>query len=237
MINANLRLVIHIATRHQNRGMTLLDLIQEGNIGLMHAVDKFDSSRGLKIVTYAHWWIRQAITRAISDQRRTVRLPNHVVEKDQRMRKVEGALWEVHHRPPTDQELAHALGLALEELEDLRVAIQPVIFMDQMMVGEDDGTSKMTLADILTDEDARNPDEPLINEQLRKCLTDCLVTLTKREAFVIRLRYGLEDENPRTLQEIAKILGISRERVRQIEKGAFQEIRLPWRRAMLNGFA
>ena len=109
--------------------------------------------------------------------------------------------------------------------------------MDQITVGEDDGTSKMTLADILTDEDARDPDESLINKQLRECLTECLATLTKREAFIIRLRYGLGDENPHTLQEIACILQISRERVRQIEKGAFQEIRLPWRMAMLNGFA
>ena len=232
MIRANLRLVIHVANRYRGRGVPFLDLIQEGNIGLMRALDKFEPSRGLKFVTYAHWWVRQAISRAITEQYRTVRLPNHIGERKNKLRAAVDRLWSQYGRPPTSEELSVALGWTREEVEELQAAVQPVIRLQQPLA--DDGGS---LVDILEDDQAPRPDERLAEEQLQQCLADCLASLTEREAFILRLRYGLESEQPHTLQEIADMLRLSRERVRQLERQAFEKLRQPHRSAMLADFA
>jgi RNA polymerase sigma factor (sigma-70 family) len=232
MIRANLRLVIHVANRYRGRGVPFLDLIQEGNIGLMRALEKFEPSRGLKFVTYAHWWVRQAISRAITEQYRTVRLPNHIGERKNKLRAAVERLWGQHGRPPTSEELSVALGWTREEVEELQAAVQPVIRLQQPLA-EDGGS----LADILEDDQAPRPDELLAEDQLHRCLSDCLASLTEREAFILRLRYGLESEQPHTLQEIADMLRLSRERVRQLERQAFEKLRQPHRSAMLVDFA
>jgi RNA polymerase sigma factor (sigma-70 family) len=232
MIRANLRLVIHVANRYRGRGVPFLDLIQEGNIGLMRALEKFEPSRGLKFVTYAHWWVRQAISRAITEQYRTVRLPNHIGERKNKLRGAVERLWGQHGRPPTSDELSVALGWTREEVEELQAAVQPVIRLQQPLA-EDGGS----LADILEDDQAPRPDELLAEDQLQRCLSDCLASLTEREAFILRLRYGLESEQPHTLQEIADMLRLSRERVRQLERQAFEKLRQPHRSAILADFA
>jgi RNA polymerase sigma factor (sigma-70 family) len=232
MIRANLRLVIHVANRYRGRGVPFLDLIQEGNIGLMRALEKFEPSRGLKFVTYAHWWVRQAISRAITEQYRTVRLPNHIGERKNKLRAAVERLWGQYGRPPTSEELSVALGWTREEVEELQAAVQPVIRLQQPLA-EDGGS----LADILEDDQAPRPDELLAEDQLQRCLSDCLASLTEREAFILRLRYGLESEQPHTLQEIADMLRLSRERVRQLERQAFEKLRQPHRSAMLADFA
>jgi RNA polymerase sigma factor (sigma-70 family) len=232
MIRANLRLVIHVANRYRGRGVPFLDLIQEGNIGLMRALEKFEHHRGLKFVTYAHWWVRQAISRAITEQYRTVRLPNHVVERKNKLRSLVDRLWGLFGRPPSTQELSVELGWTLQEVEELQAAIQPMVRLHQPIA--DDGS---ILADILEDEQAPKPDEMLAEEQLQRCLADCLASLTEREAFILRLRFGIDCEHPHTLQEIADILGLSRERVRQLERQAFDKLRQPHRSALLADFA
>jgi RNA polymerase sigma factor (sigma-70 family) len=232
MIRANLRLVIHVANRYRGRGVPFLDLIQEGNIGLMRALEKFEHQRGLKFVTYAHWWVRQAISRAITEQYRTVRLPNHVVERKNKLRSLVDRLWGLFGRPPSAQELSVELGWTPQEVEELQAAIQPIVRMHQPIA--DDGS---ILADILEDEQAIKPDEMLAEEQLQHRLAECLASLTEREAFILRLRFGLDCEHPHTLQEIADILGLSRERVRQLERQAFEKLRQPHRSALLADFA
>ena len=232
MIRANLRLVIHVANRYRGRGVPFLDLIQEGNIGLMRALDKFEHRRGLKFVTYAHWWVRQAISRAITEQYRTVRLPNHVVERKNKLRSAVDRLWGLFGRPATSQELSLELGWTLQEVEELQAAVQPIVRLQQPVA--DDGSM---LADILEDHQAQKPEERLAEEQLQRRLADCLASLTDREAFILRLRYGLDCEHPHTLQEIADVLGLSRERVRQLERQAFEKLRQPHRSAQLADFA
>lgn len=232
MIRANLRLVIHVANRYRGRGVPFLDLIQEGNIGLMRALEKFEPSRGLKFVTYAHWWVRQAISRAITEQYRTVRLPNHIGERKNKLRGAVERLWSTYGRPPTSEELGTALGWTREEVEELQAAVQPIIRLQQPLA-EDGGS----LADVLEDEQAMRPDEMLAEEQLQRSLAACLASLTEREAFILRLRYGLESEQAHTLQEIADMLRLSRERVRQLERQAFEKLRQPHRSALLVDFA
>ena len=231
MLRANLRLVIHVANRYRGRGVPFLDLIQEGNIGLMRALEKFEHRRGLKFVTYAHWWVRQAISRAITEQYRTVRLPNHVVERKNKLRSVGDRLWDLHGRAPNTEELSTELGWTYREVEELMLAVQPIMRLHQPVA--DDGSM---LTDILEDDQAPRPDEMLAEEQLQRRLSDCLASLTDREAFILRLRYGLEADHPHTLQEIADILGLSRERVRQLERQAFEKLRQPHRSALLADF-
>ncbi len=231
MLRANLRLVIHVANRYRGRGVPFLDLIQEGNIGLMRALEKFEHRRGLKFVTYAHWWVRQAISRAITEQYRTVRLPNHVVERKNKLRSVGDKLWDVHGRAPNTDELSSELGWSYKEVEELMLAVQPIMRLHQPVA--DDGSM---LTDILEDDQAPKPDDMLAEEQLQRRLADCLASLTEREAFILRLRYGLEADHPHTLQEIADILGLSRERVRQLERQAFEKLRQPHRSALLADF-
>ncbi len=231
MIRANLRLVIHVANRYRGRGVPFLDLIQEGNIGLMRALGKFEPSRGLKFVTYAHWWVRQGITRAIIEQCRTVRIPSHIKEWGNKMRAAASRLWNQYGRPPSDDEIAVELNWPRERVEELRAAVRPIIRLQQPLA------ENGSLVDIIEDDQAPHPDELLAEDQLRQRVTGCLASLTEREAFILRMYYGLQGENPHTLQEIADMLGLSRERVRQLEQEALAKLRQPHRSSMLADFA
>jgi RNA polymerase primary sigma factor len=220
MMQANLRLVIHIALRYRHRGLPLLDLIQEGNLGLMRAVDKFEPRRGLKFVTYAHWWIRQAISRALSEQHRTVRLPSHVIERQSKLRAAATKLWQSYGHAPSPQELSAALGWTPEAVEELLLTVQPIAQLQQPIT--DDGTA---LQDILEDTQTPQPDVLVAAEQVHRGVRACLGHLTEREALIVRLRYGLDAYEPHSLQDIGDVFGISRERVRQLEKQAFAKLR------------
>jgi RNA polymerase sigma factor (sigma-70 family) len=220
MMQANLRLVIHVATRFRDRGVPFLDLIQEGNLGLMRAVDKFEPRRGLRFVTYAHWWIRQAISRALGEQYRTIRLPSHVIERKSKLHTAATKLWANQGRAPQAQELSAALGWTPQEVEELLITVQPLAQLQQPITDEGDA-----LQDVLADTQALQPDELVAEEQMRRGVEECLVHLTEREALIVRLRYGLDAHEPHSLQEIGDILGVSRERVRQLEKQAFAKLR------------
>jgi len=220
MMQANLRLVIHIAHRYRDRGVPLLDLIQEGNLGLMRAVDKFEPRRGLRFVTYAHWWIRQAISRALGEQHHTIRLPSHVLERQSKLRAAATKLWERQGRAPSSQDLSAALGWTPQEVEELLIAVQPIVQLQQPIT--DDGTA---LQDVLEDTQTPQPEVLIAEEQVRRGVGACLGHLTEREALIVRLRYGLEACEPQSLQDIGDVLGISRERVRQLEKQAFAKLR------------
>jgi RNA polymerase primary sigma factor len=220
MLQANLRLVIHVAKRYHGRGVPLLDLIQEGNMGLMRAVEKFEPQRGFKFVTYAHWWVRQAISRAVMEQNRTVRLPNYVIERRNKLRAVTDRLYNTANHAPTIQELSQVLGWTPQEIVDLQAVGQPILGLNTPVT--DDGKA---LADIIEDTHAPHPEARHAEIQLHQILADCLARLTEREAFILRLRFGLESTHAHTLQEIANMLGLSRERVRQIEHQALTQLR------------
>jgi RNA polymerase primary sigma factor len=220
MMQANLRLVIHVAARFRDRGVPFLDLIQEGNLGLMRAVDKFEPRRGLRFVTYAHWWIRQAISRAVGEQYRTIRLPSHVIERKSKLHAAATKLWASQGRAPHAQELSAALGWTPQEVEELLIAVQPLAQLQQPIT--DDGDA---LQNLLEDTHTPQPDALVAEEQMRRGVEECLEHLTEREAFIVRLRYGLDAHEPHSLQEIGDLLGISRERVRQLEKQAFAKLR------------
>ena len=220
MMQANLRFVIHVALRYGNRGMPLLDLIQEGNLGLMRAVEKFEPRRGLKLITYARWWIRQAISRALSEQHRTIRLPSHVIERQHKLYAATSRLWTSHGRAPSARELSDALGWTPQEVEALLIAVQPVAQLQQPVTDGGDA-----LQDCVEDTQAPRPDELVAEEQIRRGVRECLGHLTEREAVIVRLRYGLDAHEPHSLQDIGTLYGISRERVRQLEKGAFAKLR------------
>jgi RNA polymerase primary sigma factor len=220
MMQANLRLVIHIALRYRNRGLPLLDLIQEGNLGLMRAVDKFEPRRGLKFVTYAHWWIRQAISRALSEQHRTIRLPSHVIERQSKLRTAASRLRKSHGHAPSPQELSAALGWTPQAVEELLIAAQPMVQLQQPIT--DDGTA---LQDILEDTQTPQPEALVAAAHVRRGVEACLSHLTAREALIVRWRYGLDADEPQTLQAIGDVLGLSRERVRQLEQQAFTKLR------------
>jgi RNA polymerase primary sigma factor len=198
----------------------------------MRALDKFEPQRGLKFVTYAHWWVRQAITRAISEQRRTVRLPSHVVERQQKLRTMHNTLWQVSGRAPSVPELSAALGWTPIEVVELRQAGQAVLRLHQPIT-EDGGL----LADILEDPQAAPPEDGILEAQCHRRLAECLARRPAREATILRLRYGLETGHPHSLQEIGALLGLSRERIRQVEKMALEKLRQPHQRARLAEFA
>jgi RNA polymerase primary sigma factor len=223
LVRANLRLVISVAKRYARRGLSFLDLIQEGNVGLIRATKKFDYHRGFKFSTYATWWIRQAITRAIADKGRTIRVPVHVIEQLTHMRRSHQRLSQQLGREPTPEELAYDMDIEIDRVEDLmRIAQRPTP-LDTMIDSEDE----TSLADLIPDETATPPDQTLADRELRRQLDGVLGNLSPREALVIRLRFGLMDGRKHTLAEVGRKLDLTRERVRQIESDALSQLRNP----------
>ena len=232
LAQSNLRLVVSIAKKYTGRGMLFLDLIQEGNLGLIKATGKFDHSRGYKFSTYATWWIRQAITRAIADQARTIRIPVHMIDTINKLKKTTRNLQQLKGRKPTDEEIAEAMDMSLTKLRELIKVSQEPISLETPIGKEEDGK----LGDFIEDEQAETPATSVTKEFLREDIIEVMASLSARERDVLRLRFGLDDGRQRTLEEVGQLFAVTRERIRQIEAKALRKLRHPNRSRRLREY-